>query len=211
VYCKDSRRTGTHENVQFDFLGYTFRPREIVTAGGRLATGFTPAVSRSAMTAMRQTLRRWHLQHRSELSIDELARFMAPRFRGWMGYYCRFRGSEFQPVANHLDRLVVRWAMRKYTRLGGHPRRTGCPAAKARSSLRFSEPVHRVSLHQSLPSNPRLHRPRDRLTTVSPTHSGPGGRSRALIRGLRYILSAIDIFIGVLYIAGHLATEGGSR
>lgn len=123
VYCKDSRRTGTHKNVQFDFLGYTFRPREIVAAGGRLSTGFTPAVSRSAMTAMRQTLRRWHLHHRSELSIEELARIMAPRIRGWMGYYCRFRGSEFQPVANHLDRLVVRWAMRKYKRLRGHKRR----------------------------------------------------------------------------------------
>ena len=27
VYCKDARRTGTHEHIQFDFLGYTFRPR----------------------------------------------------------------------------------------------------------------------------------------------------------------------------------------
>lgn len=123
VYCKDSRRTGTHKNVQFDFLGYTFRPREIIAPGGRLSLGFTPAVSRSAMRAMRQTLRRWHLHHRSELSIEELARIVAPRIRGWMGYYCRFRGSEFQPVANHLDTLLVRWAMRKYKRLRGHKRR----------------------------------------------------------------------------------------
>jgi len=123
VYCKDSRRTGTHSNVQFDFLGYTFRPREIVASSGRLSIGFTPAVSRSAMKAMRQTLRRWHLHHRSELSIDQLARIVAPRLRGWMGYYCRFRGSEFKPVADYLDRLVVRWAMRKYKRLRGHKRR----------------------------------------------------------------------------------------
>ena len=40
-----------------------------------------------------------------------------------MGYYCRFRGSEFKPVADYLDRLVVRWAMRKYKRLRGHKRR----------------------------------------------------------------------------------------
>ena len=26
VYCKDSNRSGTYEHVQFDFLGYTFRP-----------------------------------------------------------------------------------------------------------------------------------------------------------------------------------------
>ena len=27
VYCKDTNRHGTHDNVAFDFLGYTFRPR----------------------------------------------------------------------------------------------------------------------------------------------------------------------------------------
>ncbi|MER9958799.1 hypothetical protein NKJ52_28910 [Mesorhizobium australicum] len=28
VYCKDSNRREEHEHVSFDFLGYTFRPRE---------------------------------------------------------------------------------------------------------------------------------------------------------------------------------------
>jgi len=123
VYCKDSRRTRTHKDVQFDFLGYTFRPREVFGAGGKLRTGFTPAVSRVSLTSMRQNLRRWRLHLRSELSVTALAYLMAPRIRGWMGYYCRFRGSEFKAVANHIDRLIVRWAMRKYKRLRGHKRR----------------------------------------------------------------------------------------
>lgn len=120
VYCKDSKRTGTHEHVSFDFLGYTFRPRRIVGRHGQTRTGFTPAVSRTAMTAMRQAMRRWHLPLRSELSLGDLARMTAPRVRGWINYYCRFRGSEFQPVADYIDRVVVRWAMRKYKRLRGH-------------------------------------------------------------------------------------------
>jgi len=48
---------------------------------------------------------------------------IAPRVRGWINYYCRFRGSEFQPVADHLDRIIVRWAMRKFKRLRGHKHR----------------------------------------------------------------------------------------
>jgi RNA-directed DNA polymerase len=28
VYCKDSNRAGSHRNEQFDFLGFTFRPRK---------------------------------------------------------------------------------------------------------------------------------------------------------------------------------------
>lgn len=123
VYCKDSRRTGTHECVAFNFLGYTFRPRRVVDRRGQVRTGFTPAVSRAAMTAMRQAMRRWHLPLRSELSLGDLARLTAPRVRGWIRYYCRFRGSEFQPVAEYIDRVIVRWAMRKYKRLRGHKAR----------------------------------------------------------------------------------------
>ncbi len=45
VYCKDARRTGDHEHVKFDFLGYTFRPRKIKTRQGKYSVGFTPAIS----------------------------------------------------------------------------------------------------------------------------------------------------------------------
>lgn len=120
VYCKDSKRQGTHEHIQFDFLGYSFRPRRVIDGNGGARCGFTPAVSRRSMTAMRQRARSWRLQLHSSLSIDQLAQVMAPRVRGWMNYYCRFRGSEFQPVAEHLDRIIVRWAMRKFKRLRGH-------------------------------------------------------------------------------------------
>lgn len=120
VYCKDCDRTGTYENVQFDFLGYSFRPRRFIDRQGRVKAVFTPAVSRHAMTAMRQSLRRRRLQLHSELSLDDLSVTLNPRVRGWINYYCRFRGSEFQPVADHIDRVIVRWAMRKFKRLRGH-------------------------------------------------------------------------------------------
>jgi len=123
VYCKDSRRAGNHTHIQFDFLGYTFRPRRIVNRNGRASLGFTPAVSRQSLVAMRQLIRRWHLVLRSELSLDQLARILPPRVLGWITYYCRFRGSEFQPVADHLDRAITRWAMRKFKRLRGHKKR----------------------------------------------------------------------------------------
>ncbi len=72
------------------------------------------------MKAMRQWTRRRKLHLRSDWSLPELARALEPRVRGWVGYYCRFRGSEFQPVARQLDDLIVRWAMRKYKRFRDH-------------------------------------------------------------------------------------------
>ena len=120
VYCKDSNRTRIHEHIKFDFLGYSFRPRASTGRDGKPFTTFSPAVSRSSLTAMRQSTRHRRLHLHSEWSLEDLARTFNPRVRGWMGYYCRFRGSEFYPVANHLDMVIVRWAMRKYKRLRGH-------------------------------------------------------------------------------------------
>jgi RNA-directed DNA polymerase len=70
VYCKDSKRRGTHDHIQFDFLGYTFRPRRTIDGLGRVRTGFTPAVSRQSMTAMRQRVRQWRLQLQSSMSLE---------------------------------------------------------------------------------------------------------------------------------------------
>jgi len=123
VYCKDSDRTEDYPVIQFDFLGYTFRPRRVVRRGGQPRTGFTPAVSRVAMKSMRQVLRDSGMFQRSQLTLEEIAQWTAPKLRGWMAYYCRFRGSEFQPIAEYVDNMLVRWAMRKYKRLRGHKTR----------------------------------------------------------------------------------------
>lgn len=123
VYCKDSKRPGKYPVVQFDFLGYTFRPRRIRLRDGTLKTGFTPAVSRAALKAMRQRLRDSGVFRYSHHDLQALADWTAPRLRGWIRYYCRFRGSEFQTLADYVDFLIVRWAMRKYKRLRGHKTR----------------------------------------------------------------------------------------
>ena len=56
--------------------------------------------------------------------IDELN----PILRGWMAYYCRFRGSEFQPLADYVDSLIVRWVMQKHKRLRRHKNSSLCIA-----------------------------------------------------------------------------------
>ena len=58
VYCKDSNGKGSYENVQFDFLGYTFRPRLAQSRIGKRFTAFSPAMSRLAAKAIQQRVRR---------------------------------------------------------------------------------------------------------------------------------------------------------
>jgi RNA-directed DNA polymerase len=123
VYCRDIHRQQEYETIQFDFLGYTFRPRRSKDRYGRVFVNFTPAISRSAAKALRQEIRGWRLQLKSDKSIEDLSRMFAPVIRGWINYYCRFHPSAFKPVADRLNTALTRWATRKFKRLRGHRRR----------------------------------------------------------------------------------------
>ncbi|MEX3968631.1 group II intron reverse transcriptase/maturase [Paraburkholderia sp. EG286B] len=83
VYCKDGKRTGTYPNVQFTFLGFTFRPRRALSKHRRLFTGFLPAVSNDALKRMRHTVRSWRIHRRTPATLDELAQECNSTIQGW--------------------------------------------------------------------------------------------------------------------------------
>ena len=90
---------------------------------GTLKKAFTPAVSRAALKAVRKRLRDSGVFRYSHHDLEALADWTAPGLRGWIRYYCRFWGSEFQTLADYVDFLIVRWAMRKHKLLRGHKTR----------------------------------------------------------------------------------------
>ena len=122
VYCKDSNRTDSYENERFNFLGYTFRPRSSKNRNGELFVSFSPAMSNDAGKAIRQQIRRWRLNGRSDKSLLDLARSINAVVRGWINYYGRFCRSRMYPTLWHIDTYLVRWAMRKYKRLNRSPK-----------------------------------------------------------------------------------------
>ena len=123
VYCKDDDRRGDYPNTSFDFLGFTFRPRKSRNRRGKHFINFTPAVSNKAGKAMRQTARRWRMHLRSDKTLEDLSRMFGPVIRGWINYYGSFYKSALYKTLRHLNRTLVRWAIRKYKRLRGHRRR----------------------------------------------------------------------------------------
>lgn len=124
VYCKDGRRSGSHEHERFDYLGFTFRARGAKSVKrGNLFIAFLPAVSEEAAKAMRQAVRSWQLHLRSGATLGELAQTVNEVVRGWIGYYGRYYPSWLVHVLQRINNHLVRWAQRKYKRLRGHPRR----------------------------------------------------------------------------------------
>ncbi len=122
VYCKDTNRKGEYPNCQFDFLGYTFRPRRAKWRGELYGLSFLPAASPKALKAIRQAIRGWSLQTRSDKALDDLARIFNPYIRGWINYYSHFYKSELYPTLRRIDAFLVRWARRKFKRLRQRPK-----------------------------------------------------------------------------------------
>lgn len=122
VYCKDSKRTFSYENVSFTFLGFAFRPRHAVGRGGVSFTAFLPAVSRDAVTAMGKQVRAMRIHLRTGHALDGLAELLNPVVAGWMRYYGRFYRSALYPLLRRINTYVMRWARRKYRRLASWKR-----------------------------------------------------------------------------------------
>lgn len=118
VYCKDDDRRGEHEQISFDFLGYTFQPRRAKNRWGKFFVSFLPAISTKAAKTIRATIREWRMaSHRNNQHLEDLARLVNPTVRGWINYYGRFYRSKCVLVLRHLNEVLATWARRKFKRL----------------------------------------------------------------------------------------------
>ncbi len=118
VYCKDDNRKGEYERVEFDFLGFTFRPRHAKNYKGQFFVSFSPAISRSAAKAIRDTIRSWKIHKRSGSSLIALVNEFNPRIRGWLEYYGAFRRSSMREICEMFHMALIKWAKNKYRRFG---------------------------------------------------------------------------------------------
>lgn len=124
VYCADSNRTKSFPNVQFTFLGFTFRPRKAMSRQHRVFTSFLPGVSAEAKKRMRKTVRGWRIPRQTPATLAELAEQYNSVIRGWWSYYGTFYPTAMRELARHIDRKLEHWARRKYHTLSRHKRRS---------------------------------------------------------------------------------------
>ena len=117
VYCKDDDRRGNHEHISFDFLGYTFRPRHAKNRYGKYFTSFLPAISETAKKAIREEVRSWKMQLKSDKDIKDIANMFNRRIQGWINYYTHFYKSEIFEVLRYINNCLIKWVRRKYKKL----------------------------------------------------------------------------------------------
>jgi RNA-directed DNA polymerase len=107
VYCKNRFRKEKHKNVSFDFLGYTFRPRIWKTRKGLMFV-FTPCMSQPAKKAVRDKIRGMAL-YRFQVPIQELAKMLNPKLRGWINYYCKYNKWSTNLLWKFVNLKIAKW------------------------------------------------------------------------------------------------------
>jgi len=123
VYCKHAARKQHYEQVQFDFLGFSFRPRAALNRHGQRFLNFMPAISVKALKKIHEEMRGWKLHVRTPARLEDLAQIVNPPVQGWYNYYGRFYKSVLKSHLRHINIYLVRWVMRKYKRFRRHKTR----------------------------------------------------------------------------------------
>jgi RNA-directed DNA polymerase len=124
AYCKDSNRNGNpSKNIQFDFLGFTFRPRSVKSGEGKYFTGFNPAVSNAAKKKIGERIRGWDPRGWFTMTIEDIARMMNPVIQGWINYYGKFYGSELRVILQRINLKLAQWIRKKFKKFRHYKRR----------------------------------------------------------------------------------------
>jgi RNA-directed DNA polymerase len=118
VYCnrEGRRKKGKVKLQQFDFLGYTFRPRKLMTKDGKLMFGFSPSISRKSTKRIVAHCRALSFHRWTHMDIHQLSQALSAKIRGWVHYYGKFHLSGLKTAFLHLNRRLAKWAFNKYKR-----------------------------------------------------------------------------------------------
>ncbi len=116
IYCKDSNRKGNYEHTEFTFLGYSFCGRLAKSSKGRKFKGFLPGASKEAIKKMSSEIRRMKIHLRTDLNIEDVAKLINPKVRGWMNYYGKFHKRRLSSFLFKLNFRIWKWIRNKYKR-----------------------------------------------------------------------------------------------
>jgi len=125
VYCQDYRREKKHYRKKFDFLGFSFRPRSMKSKriDGGMFLGYDCAISTASKKKILAEIKAINLQRWSTVTIEELAKILNPKIRGWVNYFGKYGKQELGKVFHIFHHRLIKWAINRYKSLRQSKRR----------------------------------------------------------------------------------------
>ncbi len=116
VYCKNQNRPLKNQVVSFTFLGFDFKPRKVKVREGKYVLGYGPAISLKAQKRIAQYFRKIKLHRAVSNELADIAGQLAPRIRGWINYFGKFRRWVMWRIFRMLNNRLVKLVKNKYKR-----------------------------------------------------------------------------------------------
>jgi RNA-directed DNA polymerase len=95
---------------KFTFLGYDFKPRL-----WRGSVVYSPGIGSGALKMIRHKIKEeWRLKARISHSLEEIAKEVNPKIRGWINYYGHYRRSDLYGLAYMINNYLARFIKKKH-------------------------------------------------------------------------------------------------
>ena len=116
VYCKDYKRKQKYEQVQFDFLGYSFQPRSSKSYNGEtnLYLAYTAEISKDNQTRIKEEIRTAVRWRDTSIEITAIAGKLNSKLRGWINYYGSYSKRAMRRTLLVLEHRLIKWVRVKY-------------------------------------------------------------------------------------------------
>lgn len=113
-----SEKRNLNYKTSFDFLGHRFSKEMVKVKGERMLLLYQPKVSPKARKRMLTALKHERL-HRRTVKLEQLAKELNVKLRGWIAYYGKYAHSSMLKVYAHLNFRLVKWCKKKYKKFTG--------------------------------------------------------------------------------------------
>jgi group II intron reverse transcriptase/maturase len=115
AYCKDYRRKEAHDNVKFEFLGFSYQPRARKSKrDGKSFMVFTAEISQSNRKKIREQIRETNIWRHPTVEIFDIANLLDEKLRGWINYYGLYSKRSLRRTLKSIDLKLVKWLMKKH-------------------------------------------------------------------------------------------------
>jgi len=115
AYCKDYKRKQSHENVRFEFLGFSYQPRKRISKyNGKPYMAFTAEISPSNQKKIRQVIRELKAWGNTRMEVTDLAQLLNSRLRGWINYYGAYSKRTLRRNLGKIDQRLIKWIGKKH-------------------------------------------------------------------------------------------------
>jgi group II intron reverse transcriptase/maturase len=115
AYCKDYKRKQAHENVKFEFLGFSYQPRmRISKRDGKPFMAFAAEISPSNRKKITEVIRELKAWGNTRLEITDIANLLNSKLRGWINYYGKYSKRTLRSSLIKIDQRLIKWIGKKH-------------------------------------------------------------------------------------------------